>query len=144
MDKLVLRKIADRCTTEERKKHGRSAITNGRDLLEGIDGRCLLARRYRDISLAIASDQGGADRLSETRLQLIRRFAAAACLAEQLEAKLVRGEQVDIQEHSLLVSTMLRVAQRIGIDRRAKNITPTLGDYLSSSKAIGTDAEAAE
>jgi hypothetical protein len=65
-------------------------------------------------------------------------------LAEQLEARLVRGDQIDIQEHSLLVSTMVRVAQRLGVDRRAKNITPTLGDYLSSSKAIDTEAQAAE
>ena len=89
-------------------------------------------------------DQGGLDRLSETRVQLIRRFAAAACLAEQLEARLVRGDQIDIQEHSLLVSTMVRVAQRLGVDRRAKNITPTLGDYLLSSKASDMEAEAVE
>ena len=144
MDKLVPRKITDRRTPEERKKHGRSAITNGKDLLEGVDGRCLLARRYRDVANAIIVDQGGLDRLSETRVQLIRRFAAAACLAEQLEARLVRGDQIDIQEHSLLVSTMVRVAQRLGVDRRAKNITPTLGDYLLSSKASDMEAEAVE
>jgi hypothetical protein len=134
----------DRKPVADRKVFNRSAVSNGRDLLDGIDGRTAIARRYRDISSAIAVDQGGIDRLSETRLQLIRRFAAAACLAERLEAKLIRGEEIDITEHSLLVSTMVRIAQRIGIDRRAKNITPTLGDYLSSSKAIGTDAEAAE
>jgi hypothetical protein len=42
-------------------------------------------------------------------------------LAEQLESRLARGEEIDIQEHSLLVSTLVRVAQRIGIDRRAPN-----------------------
>jgi hypothetical protein len=30
----------------------------------------------------IASDQGGVDRLAEARLQLIRRFSAAAVIAE--------------------------------------------------------------
>jgi hypothetical protein len=34
--------------------------------------------------------------------------------------------------HALLCSTLTRLAQRIGIDRRAKNITPSLGDYLRS------------
>ena len=114
----------------QRKAQARSRLSNGRDLLPNVDGRSLIARRYRDIMNALASDQGGADRLSETRLQLIRRFAAAACLAEQLEAKLARGEQIDIQEHSLIVSTMVRVAQRIGVDRVPRDVAPSLAEYL--------------
>jgi hypothetical protein len=113
----------------------KSRLTNAPVLLANVDGRATVARRYRDIATAIATDQGGADRLSETRLQLIRRFSAAACLAEQLESRLARGEEIDIQEHSLLVSTMVRVAQRIGIDRRAKNIAPSLSEYLTPQEA---------
>jgi len=119
-----------------RPKHPqKSRLINAPVLLANVDGRTTVARRYRDIATAIATDQGGADRLSETRLQLIRRFSAAACLAEQLESRLARGEEIDIQEHSLLVSTMVRVAQRIGIDRRAKNITPSLSEYLTPHEA---------
>jgi hypothetical protein len=126
----VTRKPARSRTAKERKSHGRSRVSNGRDLLPDIDGRSLVARRYRDICGAIVVDQGGADRLSESRLQLIRRFAAAAVLAEQLEARLANGEQINIAEHALLCSTLVRVAQRIGIGRTAKNITPTLSEYL--------------
>ena len=115
----------------QRKAQARSRVSNGRDLLPKVDGRSLIARRYRDIMSAIASDQGGIDRLSEARLQLIRRFAAAACLAEQLEARLARGEQIDIQEHALLVSTMVRVAQRIGVDRLPRDLAPSLTEYLN-------------
>ena len=68
-------------------------------------------RRYRDICAAIATDQGGAERLSETRLQLIRRFAAAACLAEAMEARLANGEQIDLAEHAQLASTLVRIAR---------------------------------
>jgi hypothetical protein len=118
----------------QRKPQARSRLSNGRDLLPNVDGRSLIARRYRDIMSAIASDQGGADRLSEARLQLIRRFAAAACLAEQLEARLARGEQIDIQEHSLLVSTMVRVAQRIGVDRVPRDVAPCLAEYLHQGR----------
>ena len=45
-------------------------------------------------------------------------------LAEQLESRLANGEQIDIAEHATLSSTLVRLAQRIGIDRRAKDITP--------------------
>jgi hypothetical protein len=44
-------------------------ISNGRDLLANVDGRGIVARRYRDIICAVASDQGGAEGLSEARLE---------------------------------------------------------------------------
>ena len=108
----------------------KSRITNGRDLLPDIDGRSALARRYRDICSAILIDQGGVDQCSESRKQLIRRFAAAAVLAEQMESRLANGEQIDVQRHATLSSTLVRLAQRIGVNRRAKLISPTLSDML--------------
>jgi hypothetical protein len=120
----------------------RSRVTNGTDVLPGIDQRTAIARRYRDICSAIASDQGGAERLSEARHQLIRRFAAAAVLAEQVEARLAAGENIDIGDHALLSSTMTRIAQRIGIDRRAHAIVPDLQDYIEG-RATTVEEEAA-
>jgi hypothetical protein len=112
------------------KAQARSRLSNGREVLPRVDGRSLVARRYRDIMCAVASDQGGAERLSEARLQLIRRFSAASVLAEQIEGRLARGEKIDIQEYSLVVSTMVRVAQRIGIDRVPRDVAPSLAEYL--------------
>jgi len=114
------------------KSHGRSRLTNKKDLLPGVDGRTVIYRRFRDIASQVALDQGGLDQLSEARLQLVRRFAAAAVLAEQLEAALANGEEINVERHALLCSTLTRLAQRIGIDRRAKNITPTVADYVAS------------
>ena len=124
------------------KAQARSRLSNGRDVLPDVDGRSVVARRYRDIISAVACDLGGAEHLSETRLQLIRRFSAASVLAEQMEASLARGEQINIREYSLLVSTIVRVAQRIGIERRARNVTPSLGQYLSNKKANSADTDA--
>jgi hypothetical protein len=141
----VAKLAAMRVPTAE-KAHARTRISNGRDVLPDVDGRSVVARRYRDIIGAVVSDQGGAEHLSEARLQLIRRFSAASVLAEQMEARLARGEQINIQEYSLLVSTIVRVTQRIGMERRARNVTPSLGQYLSNKKTTGagTDAEPTE
>jgi hypothetical protein len=145
---IVAGKSADSRSAEQRKRHGRSRISNHPDLLPGVDGRSYVYRRFRDICSAIASDQGGPSTLSEARLQLVRRFSAACVLAEQMEADLANGIDISVERHALLCSTLTRLAQRIGIDRRAKNITPTLSDYLSSSKANGEademDVEAAQ
>jgi hypothetical protein len=127
---VVPNSSADPTPVERRSSKQRSRMTNGTALLPDIDGRSAIARRFKDITSGILADQGGADQCSESRLQLVRRFAAAAVLAEQLESRLANGEQIDIQEHALLCSTLARLASRIGIDRRAKNITPTLSDYL--------------
>ena len=117
------------------KPEARSRISNGRDVLPDIDGRSAIARRYRDLVAALASDMGGADSMSEVRAQLARRFAALAVQAEALEAALVRGEPIDLAEHALISSTLVRLASRLGIERRAKNIVPDLHDYLDR-KAI--------
>jgi hypothetical protein len=83
---LVQHKPSEDRRIAPRKKTARNRVSNHYDLLPNVDGRSLVARRYRDISNAILVDQGGLDQCSESRLQLIRRFAAAAVIAEQLEA----------------------------------------------------------
>ena len=107
----------------------RTRITNGACILPFVDGRSLLAKRYRDIADQLVADQGGGG-LPEARLQLIRRFAGCCVLAEQLEAKLVIEEPIKTEEYSQLISFLVRVASRIGLDRIPRNVTPALRDYL--------------
>ena len=131
MDALVAGKSADNRSVEQRKRHGRSRLSNNKDLLPNVDGRSVIYRRFRDICLAVASDQGGLDSLSEARLQLVRLFSAACVLAEQIEADLANGQDIDVERHALLCSTLTRLAQRIGIDRRARTLNPTVAEYLA-------------
>ncbi len=132
--------VVEQMSVERRRKHARSRVSNGRDVLPDIDGRSAIARRYRDIMSAILADQGGADRCSESRKQLIRRFAAAAVLAEKMESRLANGENIDIGKHSVLSSTLVRLAQRIGIERVPRDVSPTLAEYLARHPA-GQGAE---
>jgi len=107
----------------------RAQIKNGAvDLPRVVDGRTSLAKRFRDIVAQLTADQGGD--LSEVRVQLVRRFAGASVLAEQTEAQIICGQLVDLSEYAQLISSSVRVAQRIGIDRVPKIITPSLSDYL--------------
>jgi hypothetical protein len=139
---IAAHKPSDNERQAPRKPTARSRVSNGRDLLPGIDGRSIVARRYRDIAAAILADQGGEAQCSESRKQLIRRFAAAAVLAEQLESRLANGEQIDIAEHATLSSTLVRLGSRIGIDRVPRNVTPSLSSYLESLEDDAADDEA--
>jgi hypothetical protein len=130
-------------STADRRKVGRASaaqrarVSNNHALLPDTDGRSALARRFKDIASQILADQGGADQCSESRLQLVRRFAAAAVLAERMEARLANGEEIDITQHGLLCSTLVRIAQRIGINRVPKNVMPHLHDYLEARATDG-------
>jgi hypothetical protein len=61
--------------------------------------------------------------------------SAAAVLAEQMESRLANGEEISIERHALLCSTLTRLAQRIGIDRRQRDVTPSLAEYLAQQQA---------
>jgi hypothetical protein len=115
----------------------RAKLTNGTRgmVLPGIDQRSAIARRYRDVICAIIADLGGESRLSEARLQLIRRFSALVVQAETMEAGLVDGKPFDSSAHAHISSTLVRLAARVGLNRVLKNVTPSLHDYLESKVA---------
>lgn len=121
----------------------RSRVGNGRDLLPDIDGRSAVARRYKEILGSVIADQGGEANLSEARQQLVRRFAAAAVLAEALESKIIQGESFDIEQHAKLSATLVKLAQRIGLGRHLKTVQ-SLDDYLRSKQQQRDDAEVIE
>jgi hypothetical protein len=115
-----------------RSPSARARMTNGMRgaVLPGIDQRSAIARRFRDVIASVCTDLGGADRGSETRLQLIRRFAALAVQAEALEATFAEGKPIDVSAHAHISSTLVRLASRIGLKRVARDITPTLAEIL--------------
>lgn len=110
----------------------RSRVSNGTALLLEVDGRSALSRRYRDITAALVSDAGGFDHMSEARKVLCRTFASTAVMLERLDAQLVNGGAVDVNQYAQLASTLVRIANKIGLNRSARNITPTLAEYLDA------------
>jgi hypothetical protein len=74
----------------------RSRITNGSELLRGVDGRSAEGRRYRDLTEAFGVEFGlGA---SEREMAAIRLAAALTVQSETLQAAIVRGERVAEEE----------------------------------------------
>lgn len=107
---------------------------NGGDVSLNPESRLVMARRYREIASAVLADQGGADQCSESRRQLIKRFATAAVLGEKLAAKVARGEEININEYTSVCGTLVRLARILGLDRTTRSLTPTLADILQSEE----------
>jgi hypothetical protein len=117
------------------KPSARSRVTNGRELLPGVDGRSLWVRSFRDVPSLHLSDLGGADNVSEAEKAIARRAACLIVELEQLEVKFAmageaKGWQID--RYQRLANTLRRLLEAWGLQRRPKDVTPTLQEYLGS------------
>lgn len=92
-------------------------------------------RRACEIVRLITAERGGAEQCSESHRQLIRRFAAAEVLAEEMDDRLMHGKGIDVRTYSVLVSILVRIEQCIGIDNPAKNSPTSLREYLAEKSA---------
>jgi hypothetical protein len=111
----------------------RSRVTNGKSLwLDNADKRGPAARRFRDIFAAIVSDLGGGDLLTEGQKQLARRCSLLAVECEQIEAKAVAGEEIDLEAYGVMTDRLGRAFQRLRLKRVSKDVTPSLQAYLAA------------
>ena len=67
---------------------------------------------------------------SESRMQLIRRFAAASCIAESFEAKLVAGKEINLAEFAQLSSTLVRLTNHLGLARVPRAVNGLVGEVI--------------
>ena len=77
---------------------------------------------------------GGLDRCSQIKLGLVRRLAATTVQAEMLEARMVNGEAIDIATLCTLASTTVRISPRLGLERRARMSTRSVGLFLAAEQ----------
>jgi hypothetical protein len=114
---------ANRAEFGPRPVNNRSKISNGSRMLAGVDGRSAEARRYRDVAIALADDLSGQDKLSEPAKILVRQAAALTVQVESLQAKIVSGRDIDLEQLTRLSSVLSRTLHRLGIK---KGVCPKL------------------
>src|SRR5262245_60131836 len=139
-----------RRVTDPRPPRMRSAVTNGARLFVEGSGTSAWSRRYADLIAGHCSDMGSRDMISEAQFSLIRRAAAIECELEVLEGRLSQGQPVDLDSYGRGASHLRRILESLGLERRARDVTPSLGQYLAArtppatADAAGTDAEGTE
>jgi hypothetical protein len=108
--------------------------------LSGVDGRSVWARRFRDIIDEHVADLGGHDAVSAAERSLIRRAAALSVELERLETRFALDGEASPQDLDLYQRTagnLRRLLETVGLERRAKEITPDLRDYVAARAAEG-------
>jgi hypothetical protein len=132
--------IANRYATEAPRPRQRSAVTNGRRVFVDGDGNAAWTRRWRDLVQAHGRDLGGLDTLSEAQTSLVRRVATIELELEQLEGKLSKGEPVDLDIYTRSASHLRRILETLGIERVARDVTPTIEDIAREIEASREEA----
>jgi hypothetical protein len=94
-----------------------------------LDGRTSAAKAFDKLVADIEADLGGRDQLSTIQLVLIEAFAGVAVTLQHLNTRLALGQEIDLGQHAQAVSAMVRVASRLGLQRRAREIIPDPLDY---------------
>jgi hypothetical protein len=120
----------NRLAVVSRPLKARSRLTNGKDIVAGLDQRSAEYRRFRDILCQIIADLGGAEQLSEGQRQLARRCATIAIECERMESQSVAGKKIDLEVYGALTDRLGRAFQRLGLKRVPRDVTPTLGSVL--------------
>jgi hypothetical protein len=114
-------------------RHECTAVKRKYELInvDNIDKRSDAYRKYRRIVSGITSDLGGEDRLTTMEHSLIQAYASAFVRMNDLTARQLLGDEyVEFNDLASAISSMVRVAHRLGIQRRPREVPP-LSSYLN-------------
>lgn len=115
------------------KPEARTRVGNGNAVLQGVDGRSAVFRRYREILASLVSDMGGDP--SEAQEQIARRAASLAIWCEEQDTAAANGTALNIAAYTTASNTLRRLLESLGLERRARNITPSLAEYAARRAA---------
>lgn len=95
-------------------------VGNGSALLDGIDGRSAGARRYRELLFKLNGELSlelarAKRRMTAQQELLLRRAALLAMWCENTEAKLINGEEIDIDAFNVATNTLRRILMDAGL-----------------------------
>jgi hypothetical protein len=98
--------------------------------LDDLDGRTRAAQFVRETRERLIEDLGGQDHLSTVKAILVTRYSIAEAMLNDMSARWLRGDDVDLNGFATLVNTANRTAAMIGIERKQRDVTPDLSTYL--------------
>jgi hypothetical protein len=98
--------------------------------LNGIDQRCFAYLRAKGIMTGLQNDLGGAENLTVAEQQITQHAAVLGAIIEHHEALWISGEDVNVNEVLASVNCQRRLLTELGLQRRARDVTPSLHQYL--------------
>ena len=100
----------------------------------GVDGRSTWVRRARDVQAQLVWDHGGSGVVSTAETLLMRRAAILEAELERFEGIFAAAGEADAAQLNLYqtcANTQRRLLEAIGLERRARDVTPNLDQYTA-------------
>jgi hypothetical protein len=110
----------------EPERYGRSKITNGTQLIPGVDQRSAWVRRAKDLIREYLADLGGFDNVSAAERSIVRRCACLTVELERLEQRFATAGEASADALDLYgrtSSTLRRLHEAVGLQRRPRDVT---------------------
>jgi hypothetical protein len=105
---------------------------------QDLDQRTLAARDFDAQVSAITADLG--HDLTAIEKQMVENFAGISTLLNDMLVQILLGQKVDTVELCALNTASVRVASRLGLRRRAKDVSTTsLAGYLAEKSEVSDD-----
>jgi len=121
------------------KPEARSRISNGSQLLAGVDGRSTWARRLRDLIELHTNDLGGDANISEAERAIVRRASVLIVELERMETDfaLANGAPniATLDAYQRAAGNLRRLLESLGLQRRARDVTPGVRQYVAVKAA---------
>ena len=115
----------------------KSKQANGTSLLPGVDGRSAWVRRAKELISDHTSDLGGIDSVSAAERSIIRRACVLTIELERYEKRFALAGEAspeDLDIYARVAGNLRRLLEAVGLQRRARHITPTLDEYLEQGE----------
>ena len=120
----------------------RTRVANGSKLWPRVDGRSLWARRAGELLAEHVSDLGGEENISASERALVRRAVTLIVECERRETGFAKaGEITDgaLMTFQTAVNTLRRTLESLGLQRRARDVTPSLAQLLALDRRAAGD-----
>jgi hypothetical protein len=114
-------------------KQARTRLGNGTSPIAGVDGRTHGGRRFRELVADLAHHMGNEP--TPPQQAIIMRAAALMIWCETQETALANGAEFDVAAFTTAANSLRRLLVDIGLERRLKDVTPSLEQYLAGKVA---------
>jgi hypothetical protein len=106
---------------------------------EQLDGRSYAAKMFDSLIASIKADLGSD--LTAIEVQLVEAFAGLAVLTNHLSSRALmldgKYPTLDVGSFVQVTTALGRLGALLGLERRARNVTPSLAAYLVGKKQEG-------
>jgi uncharacterized protein YcbX len=108
--------------------------------LVDLDKRTTAARAALELRDAISDDLGGRDRLSSMQRAIVDAAATLGAMLQDIAVSYLKGESVDLGNYATLANAQRRLLADLGLERPARDVTPTLAQHLERTYSPAASA----